>query len=129
MSLILVLPYYIIWHYSLALSDMIRIWKDFFVFIFNFFSIENLLSSLFSPWQRLQENYSEKFSLEGTIGTIVLNTTMRIVGAVVRLIFITIGIISLFLCFCLGVIAFCLWFLLPFILVFIALNGITLLLS
>ena len=129
MNLILVLPNYLLWHYGRAFFDIKNIWKNFIVFLYNFFSIPTLILTLFSPWQRIQEGYSRSFSLEGTIGTMLVNIIMRLVGAFVRLLFIIIGIISIILCICLGFVIFCAWIFLPFILAYTISQGVVLLTS
>lgn len=124
MHIFLALPYYLSWHYTDALTDMRRIWKNFFIFIWNFFSISLLVSTLFSPWHRMQESYGR---IEDVFGNFVVNTMMRLVGAVVRLIFIIMGTFSLILCAVLGVAALIFWLVLPFILIYTFLQGINLL--
>ena len=124
MHVFLALPYYLAWHYSEALNDMRRIWKNFFVFLFNFFSISLLIRTLFSPWHRMQENYTK---IEDFFGNLIVNTLMRIVGAVIRLIFIIMGVISLVLCAVLGLVALAFWLVLPFLLIYTFLQGINLL--
>ena len=130
MGFILILPYYLKWHYSQAFLDLKNIWKNFLVFLYNFFSIHTLLFSLFSPWQRMKENYSKNdLSFEGTVGNLIVNIIMRLVGAVVRLLFIVIGIVSIILCLVLGVIIFCAWILLPFIIFYSISQGLIIVMS
>ena len=130
MNFILVLPYYLLWHYGRAFSDLKNIWKNFLVFLYNFFSIPTLIFSLFSPWQRMQEGYSKNdLSFEGTIGTMIVNTIMRLVGAVVRLLFIVVGVVSIILCLVLGVVIFCAWILLPLVIVYSISQGLILIMS
>ena len=130
MNFILVLPYYLAWHYGRAFSDIKNIWKNFLLFLYNFFSIPTLIFSLFSPWQRMQEGYSKNdLSFEGTIGTMIVNIIMRLVGAVVRLLFIVVGAVSIILCICFGIVFVCLWIFLPFILMYTISYGVTLLTS
>ncbi len=124
MHVFLALPYYLSWHYTEALVDMRRIWTNFFVFIFNFFSISLLLQTLFSPWHKVQESYGK---IEDLFGNIIINTMMRLVGAIVRLIFIVMGVFSLITCAVVGLAAVVFWLVLPFILIYTFLQGINLL--
>jgi len=129
MYLFLVLPYYINWHYGKAFSDIQNIWKNFFNFLYSFFSIPTLFSSLLSPWQRMQETYSEHFSIEGTLGSLVVNVIMRIIGAIVRSVFIIIGIVSLVLCLVLGIAVVFIWFILPICIIYLLFQGFNLITS
>lgn len=124
MHIFLALPYYLSWHYTTALYDMIGIWRNFFYFIYNFFSISLLLRTLFSPWHRIKESYAK---IEDFFGNLVVNTLMRLVGAVIRMVFIVMGTVSLLLCLIFGVAAFIFWLVLPFLLVYTFFQGINLL--
>lgn len=126
MHVFLALPYYISWHYSTAISDMKNIWKNFIIFLYSFFSLSLLIKTLFSPWHRMTENYDR---IEDFFGNLVVNTMMRLVGVVVRLIFILLGIISIGLCIVFGIIAFALWLALPFLLIYTILQGFNLITS
>lgn len=117
-------PYYIVWHYSRAFSDSVRIWKNFLLFIYNFFSIKTLFLTLFSSWRRMGDTYSKGMGMSEVLSTFVLNTIMRCVGAVVRLIFIFTGIIALIIGVILGLAFFAFWILLPAILVYLIPWGI-----
>ena len=130
MNFVLVLPYYLAWHYGRAFFDIKDIFKNFLVFLYNFFSIPTLIFSLFSPWQRMQESYSKNdLSFEGTIGNLIVNIIMRLVGAVVRLLFIVVGFVSIILCLVLGVVIFCAWILLPLIIVYSISQGLIIVMS
>lgn len=124
MHVFLALPYYLAWHYTTALTDMKNIWKNFFTFIFNFFSITLLIKTLFSPWHRMAESYGK---IEDFFGNLMVNTIMRMVGAIVRLMFIVVGIFSLLLCTILGLVIFAFWLILPFLLIYTLLEGVYLL--
>ena len=126
--ILLILPYYIQWHYSQAITDFFGIWKNFFVFIYNFFSIKKLVVSILAPWQKIEETYSEHFEFEGTVGTMIVNLLMRLVGAFIRIIFIIIGHISLLTCLIIGLVLFCLWIIAPLVLLYLFSKGLLLLL-
>ncbi len=95
------LPYYLLWHYSRALSEMYRVWRNFLWFFYNFFSIPLLLSTLFAPFKRLDEGYKKGLRIEAFFETLIVNMLMRLVGACMRIIIIGVGIIVLALV-CLG---------------------------
>ncbi|MFZ2523178.1 MAG: hypothetical protein WAW92_02215 [Minisyncoccia bacterium] len=121
MHVFLALPYYLAWHYTTAFSDMMNIWKNFFSFLYEFFSIPLLIRTLFSPWRRMKEDYGR---IEDFFGNLVVNTMMRLVGAVIRIIFILMGLTSLLFCALVGVALFVFWVALPFLLIYSLLEGI-----
>jgi hypothetical protein len=123
MNWVLIVPYYIRWHYSQALLDMEQNFRNFLKFIYNFFSIHLLLFSLFAPWERMNEGYAKGLDIEAFFGTLVTNTIMRIIGALVRTIVIIFGIIFLLLaCICV-VVATVTWLIMPAIIMFLFLFG------
>ena len=124
MRLLIVLPYYVKWHYGQAITDLVRIWQNFLSFILRFFSIKDLTTHLFSPWQRMQEGYAKGSSLEDMASAKFVNIMMRIVGFFVRILFILLGLIFLTLCLALGIIVFFAWIFLPFIIIFSAVQGV-----
>src|SRR5688572_8031457 len=83
---------YLFWHYRNGISDAKNLSKNLLWFLWNFFSINLLLKTLFSPWQKLNERRT-KGSLQSFFESLVINTLMRLVGAVIRLIFIFLGLI------------------------------------
>jgi hypothetical protein len=108
-------PYYILWHYSGAIADIVRIWRNYLWFFYHFFSIPVLFKTLFSPWRRLQEEYKGGFDIENFFATKVVNTMMRLVGAFVRLAFIIVGIVVISIVFLGGLLFLAIWLALPLI--------------
>ena len=129
MSFFLILPHYIIWHYSQGLIDLKNIWRNFIVFFYEFFSIPTLILTLFSPWRRIQDTHAHDFSFDGIAGAIVVNTLMRIVGAVVRLVFIVLGIICVICTAVSGLAVLLVWITMPFVLIYTITTGLSLLIS
>src|SRR5689334_12527442 len=121
MNSFLTLPYYFMWHYSKALIDLKNLAKNFLSFVYNFFSIPLLAKSLFSPWRRFNDSYGK---VESIFETLIFNIVMRFVGAIVRFIFIVMGIFSLVVLSVLSVLIFTAWLLLPFIIIYALLVGI-----
>lgn len=89
------LPYYLLWHYSRALSEMYHVWGNILWFFYNFFSIPLLLSTLFAPFKRLDEGYKKGLHVEAFFETLIVNMLMRLVGAFMRVTIISVGIIVL----------------------------------
>lgn len=105
--------YYFFWHYTLAFADIVRIWRNFLWFFYNFFSIGLLSKTFFSPLERLQEKYAGDFDIAEFISTIAVNVIMRIVGAILRFFIILVGLVTLLATLAFGIIFFLLWLILP----------------
>lgn len=117
---------YFYWHYTRALSDFFRVWGNFFWFFWYFFSIGLLLGTLFSPLQRLDEQYKKGLYPEQWFETFVVNSLMRLTGAVVRLVLIAIGIVALLATAVFGVGFFIAWLLVPVLVAATFIGGIAL---
>lgn len=83
---------YLKWHYSKALLSAFALWKNILVFLFNFFSIKNILGNFFTPWKRLADKYPDHFDIKGYFFTFLLNTIMRIIGMLLRSAMIILGL-------------------------------------
>ena len=113
------IPYYVSWHYTHGIKNLFNIWVNFIHFSFNFFSIKELLRTLFSPFERLQEQYKEGFDPEDFFATLVTNIMMRIVGFFVRTFTILLGLIFTTGVILIGVSLLLLWILLPLLLIYV----------
>jgi hypothetical protein len=114
-------PTYLVWHYTLAISDLRRLAKNILWFIFNFFSIDILLGTLLSPWKRLSKDVDPHSSF---FSNLVINTTMRFVGLFIRgatIIFGTLSLLAALTAFAAG---FLVWLVLPFLVPALFLYGI-----
>ena len=120
---------YFYWHYTRALSDFFRVWGNFFGVFWCFFSIGLLLGTLFSPLQRLDEQYKKGLYPEQWFETFVVNSLMRLTGAVVRLVLIAIGIVALLATAVFGVGFFIAWLLVPLLVAATFIGGIALTVS
>lgn len=127
MNLVTVLFGYISWHYSKAIFDILGVWVNFLWWTQHFFSLPTLAKTLFSPWKRLHEEYKRGIIDEDFFANLVVNTLMRIVGALFRLVIIIIGLIFLLLVFTLGLIFLIFWFVAPVAIVIFFIYGLTLL--
>ena len=83
---------YLKWHYGKALITTFNFWKNILVFLFNFFSIKNLVGNFFTPWKRLADTYPKRFDLKSYFFIFLVNTIMRIVGIFLRSIVIIVGL-------------------------------------
>lgn len=70
-----------------------RAWKNVHRFFFEYFSVGILLRNFFAPFHRIQERKKPGFDIEDITETLVINLLMRIVGALVRSVFIILGLV------------------------------------
>lgn len=114
---------YLQWHFFQAPKTILKAWRNFLVFNFNFFSISLLGKTLFSHWRRYREFYGKGFNLQRYFQVFVFNLFSRILGAIVRIFTILIGLIFEGFIFFLGVVVFLIWLFLPLIVVFLIFFG------
>lgn len=119
--------HYLIWHYSIGLADLFRVYGNFLWFIWNFFSIPLLLKTLIAPWKRMSED-KKKAGLhpEEFFGNLLVNILMRFIGMIMRLIIIIVGLIMFLVVLTLGIIAILIWTLLPLVIPFLMVLGLKL---
>ncbi len=108
---------YLIWHYTTALVSFVRVYKNFWWFLTQFFSIPQLLESLISPYKQITETRARLFDVEGWLGYIIINVVSRIIGLVTRLVIISWGITSLVGLSIFATIIYALFVIAPFLIV------------
>lgn len=117
--------YYFWWHYTTGIKDFWGVASNLIIFVYNFFSINVLAGSLFSPWRRLGEEYTGGFDLAELLSVWTINFLMRIVGAIFRSILIIIGLLFLVLSLVISVVSFIAWLLWPFLILGLIVVGLT----
>lgn len=118
---------YILWHYSVAYVDQLYIVKNYFWFLGRFFSVSEVLKSLFAPWKRLQEEKGNLIRNPGQFfGALIVNTIMRIVGFLIRTIFLVIALILSIFCACVYAVVTVCWTVLPLLVIYFFIKGIML---
>lgn len=123
MKFFMIAPYYLNWHYTQGLSDLLKNLWNFIVFEFHFFSIKELLLTLLAPFQRVKENYGNNaIDFQRILSAFLVNLIMRAVGFVVRSFILFIGGICLVISLLLIPVLILMWLVLPFILL-ILLGG------
>ena len=122
----MILASYVTWHYGMALRSGVLLFNNFLIFLFHFFSVSLLLKTYFSKFGRLGERYKRGLNLESLLSTFLINTLMRVVGAVVRTIFILLGLVSIAVTIVLGVTAFLVWIFFPLVIFVSFVLGLTL---
>ena len=118
-------PLYFQWHYTKGTKDLVAVWSNFLWFEFHFFSVPVMLKTLFVPFRRLGETYPKFIDFEEFFSALLVNTLMRIVGAVLRLCIIVVGLLTWVILFGLGIAVFAAWLLLPALLVVMFINGLS----
>jgi hypothetical protein len=114
---------YLAWHYSLGLLDLMSLWRNFLWLSGHIFSIPLLLRTLFSPWKRMSEDYPKGLNLSNLGEALLVNTLMRLVGAVVRLFAVLAGFVFAGLIIVFGMATLVLWLAMPVVVPLIALFG------
>ncbi len=84
---------YFVWHYTKAYVQLFSVWRNYFHFILQFFSVGLLLRTLFAPWKRIVDVYQGGFHIEEYFATILVNLFSRVVGFSIRVPLILIGLV------------------------------------
>ncbi len=104
---------YFYWHYGPGFKGLLRIWKNFLLFGYNYFSIGLLLNTLFSPWHRISSSYGRGFDAAVWTRVFMENMISRTLGAIVRSIVISIGLTAEMIILTIGAGLVVIWILLP----------------
>ena len=108
---------YLQWHFVDRPKVILEGWKSCLRFNLNYWSLPLLLRTFFSHWRRYQASYGRGFDPKRWLNTFIFNMTSRVLGALVRTIFIVIGLFTEILVFLAGATVFLLWLFLPFLLI------------
>ena len=87
-----------VWYYTGAVKSLINIWRNFVIFVREYYSIPLLLRTLFYPWRRDITKYRRGFSFKTFFETLTFNLISRSLGFVIRSITVVIGLTVLELC-------------------------------
>lgn len=119
MELITFFPSYFTWHYNTALRNIWGITTNFLWFFLHFFSVPILIKTFFSPWRKLSE-HSVGFLPGVFFGNLIVNTLMRLIGALVRATTLILAFITFLFVLSCGVIVFLVWIFVPILLLWLA---------
>ncbi len=108
-----VLQQYLVWHYGQALVLYIRIYRNFHWFIHQFFSINQLARSLFTPFRRIIVTPTRRFDIGEWASALIINLLSRLLGALIRLLLIATGMLALISLAFISVIGFTFWLAAP----------------
>jgi hypothetical protein len=129
MLVLSILHHYLLWHYGRAFGEILHVAKNLYWFVYNFFSLKQLLRSFLSPWKRMTEERGDTFSFEDLASFVIIGLISRLVGMILRSVIIIAGVCSLIL-LTLGVIlTFVFWIGAPLLLVLAMYFGFMLLFS
>ena len=115
------------WYYTGAVRSLIKTWRDFIVFVREYYSIPLLLKTLFYPWRRDITKYGRGFSIKNFLETLSFNLISRGLGFFARIFIIILGSICLVGVIVLGALALIVWLILPVVLLFFIIMGLMLL--
>lgn len=104
------------WQYLDVPKEILKGWKNFLWFNLNYFSIPILLKTFFSHWRKYRYPYGRFFEFWKNIETFVFNMMSRIIGTILRTVFIIIGLATEILIILGGAVVLIGWLLLPFLL-------------
>lgn len=124
-----IVHYYLLWHYSRAFLEIFHVWFNFLWFIVHFFSIPQLLRSLFSPWKRIVEDKKSKWNFEDLAAYIIIGFFSRLIGFFIRTTVIITGLISLLCAVIAGFAVYVFWIAAPFAIIILFGFGLTLVLT
>ncbi len=115
------------WYYTEAIKSLINIWKNFIIFVQEYYSIPLLLKTLVAPWKRDVTRKPRGLDIKKLLEAFTFNAISRTIGFFVRSVTIVFGLICLLGVIILGFVALIIWLILPFALIFLVIMGILLL--
>jgi hypothetical protein len=120
---------YLKWHYSLGFYHISIIYKNVFVFLFEYFAIESLLKEFFLPWKRISGTYSGIKNISSFFSILIQNLIMRFVGIIFRSTVLFVGGLLILISIPFYPVLIFLWAIFPIIIVSLIVLGIILIIS
>ena len=103
---------FVYFHFVKAPGEILRLWRNFLLFFYHFFSIGLLLSTFFSPWKKIYlVKTTSGFSFSEWGNRLAFNLISRSLGALFRLTVILAGVLMELAVLILGTLGFLGWFL------------------
>ncbi len=116
---------YMKWHYGSGLVDFLNVYKNFSKFLIHFFSFKLLLKTIFQPWHRLKEKYTNVLDIENFLSSLLINVILRSVGFFTKIFVMIFGVIIYIIFNLLAVVLFILWLFMPIFLLSLFVLTIT----
>lgn len=129
MAILILSWQFVIWYYTAALFNFIKISRDFIWFLYHFFSIPILVPTLFSKWKRIGDVRTRKFDIKDFFSVFIVNFIMRIVGFFIRSVVVIAGIISIIFAIVVEIAFFIAWLFLPIIIIALFVIGMKLIIG
>lgn len=104
---------YLEWHFSDVPKNILTAWKNCLKFNLNYWSLSLLFKTFFSHWRRYRYSYGPGFSFQKYFEVFSFNMISRLIGAILRLFFIILGLLSEIFIILAGLIVFIGWLGLP----------------
>lgn len=124
MKFFLIGPYYIYWHYGRGISSLVKNLINIISFEFHLFSVKELLLTLFSPFQRLREDYGgSPLDIETILSSFIVNVVMRLVGFFVRSVILLFAFVVILFTLIMFPIILIFWLLLPIIILLLVIGS------
>ena len=123
-----ILSAFIYWLFFEVPKEILKGWINFLKFGLNFFSIPQLIKTLFSHWRRYKWFYPRGFDFWKYSETLFSNLISRTLGAVLRSILIAAGIVFEGFILVAGLLVLLVWFVLPIFLILAMYHGFRILL-
>jgi hypothetical protein len=114
---------YFAWHYSRAFGEIWNTCTNYIWAVWHFFSVSLLLKTFFAPWRKLDVEYGKGLSLENFAGPLIVNTLMRLVGMILRLVIVCIGLLGIVVVFLFGLVVTVVWIFLPVVIICLIWQG------
>lgn len=115
------------WYYSGAVKSLIKIWRNFIIFVREYYSIPLLLKTLIVPWRRDITRRPRGLDIKKLFEALAFNLISRGIGFIIRSITVVIGLICLIGIIILGFVTLIIWLILPMVLLFFIVVGVLLL--
>ena len=122
-----VLFQYLTWQFYDRPKTILKEWEDFLLFGLNYFSLPILFKTLFSPWHRYSASYGKRIDFKRFFETLVFNLMSRIIGFIIRSVFVVFGVLMEIFIVLAGIVIFVTWLVLPFVLIIGLVFGLNLL--
>lgn len=112
------------WFFVKAPFEILHIGRNFLAWTWHFFSIGYFVPRLFSPWHRDITGYGRGFDLKRFLHVWGWNLISRVIGAVMRLITMIVGVLTVAFVILATFFAFLIWYFLPVLIPILFIIGI-----
>jgi hypothetical protein len=108
---------YLYWQFINEPKQILAITGNFLRFGNHFFSIKDLIVSLFDPWKKITEDYGKQFDFATYFNAFTGNLISRVIGFLVRLLFIAGFFVFEAVILVCAILVLVIWLLLPLIII------------